>query len=146
MRGVYLFKGTTGNKVKVNFKKTVATLKEDITIQLVKGQVPDSKEEFYVSLALEQFELDYLYQYEIFDGRERKGGQVLDFLVFTTPLMTPLLVMGEYWHRNKDQEAYRIARIRTYFKGSAFDPVLLWTKDLATVDMAYETVKRELKL
>ena len=72
-------------------------------------------------------------------------GQVIDFFAYTVPLPTPIYVQGEYWHRNRGKDEYKLARAKMYFKGNAADPVELWGMDLQTPEMAYQTVKRELK-
>jgi len=66
----------------------------------IQGKSPDSWNEYYVALALEKLELPYIYQFEIFGGHLR-GGVILDFLVLTHPLSTPIFVNGLYWHKGK---------------------------------------------
>ena len=142
----YKFGTKRGKKIDVPIRKTItAVKKKKPEIYPVQGQMPDSKEEFYFALALEKLELKFIYQYEIFDGRQRAGGQIIDFFVFTPPLPTPVYIQGEYWHRDKDKDQYKIARARMYFKGNAMPPLEIWAKDLQDIDMAYATAKRELK-
>lgn len=142
----YQFGTKKGKKVDVPLRKEIQTVKKPaLVIRPVQGQMPDSKEEFYFALALERLELKFIFQFEIFDGRERRGGQVVDFLVYTAPLPTPVYINGEYWHRDRDKDEYKIARAKMYFKGNAQDPVVIWAKDLQDIDMAYATAKRELK-
>lgn len=143
---VYQFGTKKGKKVNVPLRKEIQTVKKpEIVIRPIQGQMPGSKEEFYFALALEKMELKFIYQYEIFDGRQRRGGQVVDFLVYTAPMPTPVYIQGEYWHRDRDKDQYKIARARMYFKGNAMPPIEIWGKDLQDPEMAYMTAKRELK-
>jgi len=142
----YQFGKKAGKKVSVPLRKTFEVVKKpEIKIRPIQGQMPGSKEEFYFALALEKLELKFIYQFEIYDGRQRAGGQVIDFLVYTAPMPTPVYIQGEYWHRDKDLDQYKIARARMYFKGNAMPPIEIWGKDLQTPEMAYATAKRELK-
>ncbi len=72
--------------------------KDEEIIQPVQGQIPSSKEEYWVALALERLGIAFIYQYSISGGRSVRGGQVIDFLAYTVPLPTPIFVQGEYWH------------------------------------------------
>jgi hypothetical protein len=143
----YQFGKKAGKKVSVTLRKTFEVVKKpELVIRPIQGQMPGSKEEFWFALALEKMELKFIYQYEIYDGRQRAGGQVIDFLVYTTPLPTPVYIQGEYWHRDKDKDQYKIARARMYFKGNAMPPIEVWGKDLQTPEMALATAKRVLNV
>lgn len=54
--------------------------------------------EYNVAKALEQLGLGYDFQYGINYGRERAGGSVIDFLIYTPGKKTLLDVQGRYWH------------------------------------------------
>ena len=59
-------------------------------IGLVYGKKPGSKEEWWIALALWRWGWTFGYQVSFFGGRRLKGGQVVDFMVDTVPLRTPL--------------------------------------------------------
>jgi hypothetical protein len=71
---------------------------------------------------------------------------VIDFLVFTHPLSTPVEALGDYWHGGtKDDVSYRFARIKNMMGGSAREPVAVWEHEARTISEAYKTLKRKLK-
>lgn len=84
--------------------------KPEPTIGLIQGQIPDSKNEWFVSLALdEQIEKGgiaaYMYQYAINGGRNVRGGVIIDFLVFSPFARAVFVGAGGYWHgRNRQIE------------------------------------------
>ena len=49
-------------------------------------------------------------QQEKFGGRAWRGGQVVDFVVYT-PLPIAILCQGNYWHDDPDREFNRIAAL-----------------------------------
>ena len=63
-----------------------------------------SLNEYNVALGLEALGYEYTFQVNLFGGRMELGGVVLDFLVDTVPLPTPLWVHGEYWHTGEARE------------------------------------------
>jgi hypothetical protein len=64
---------------------------------LIQGQVPMSKEEWWVSQWLDRKKLRYHYQYRVFGGKV-KNFYNLDYLVYTVPLATMLEPLGNHWH------------------------------------------------
>ena len=42
-------------------------------VQRVQGIMPDSKEEYWVALALYKLKIDFIFQYQLFGGRKYKG-------------------------------------------------------------------------
>lgn len=110
----------------------------------VKGIMPDSKEEYFTALALDKMRLDYDYQYQVEGGRQFRGGQIVDFMVWTAPLPTPIYVQGAYWHSGlqKMQDIVNVERLKSVFYGQIRDPLLVDTVYLATRDMAYATIRR----
>jgi hypothetical protein len=70
---------------------------------LIQGLVPDSAEEWRVSLSLDKYGWEYIYQASVNGGRNMRGGQVIDFLVETAPKQTALYIQGEYWHGSKQE-------------------------------------------
>jgi hypothetical protein len=119
---------------------------EQEKIGLINGQTPDSKEEWWVAKALWQLNLDFLYQFNLFGGRGVRGGQVLDFLVFTQPLSTALQIFGQYWHSGQmgSEDKFKLALLEDYFAGQATVEVL-WAADLIDMDTTLVKV-RELLL
>lgn len=79
----------------------------------IRGTQAGSKEEFWVSLALEKFEKEqgwgWDYQVPVRGGRRRRGGNVVDFLVYTPGPWTVLEPKGRYWHtgHHEDQQEMR---------------------------------------
>lgn len=104
--------------------------------------------EWRVALALDKLDIPYLFQYEIGGGRTKRGGIVLDFLAITTPLSTPIDVRGEYWHQpqHKIDDDLGLALLNHYGRGMYAEPVILWGAELQTIDQAFATVKRELRI
>ena len=110
----------------------------------IQGKSPDSWNEYYVALALEKLELPYIYQFEIFGGHLR-GGVILDFLVLTHPLSTPIFVNGLYWHKGKRAavDEYQQSIIKIAFRGEINEPVILWDNDSNSPEAALSAIRRE---
>ena len=102
---------------------------EEEQVGLVKGVMPDSKEEWWVSLALDKYDIPYMFQFEIFGGKTRRGGLIVDFVVWN-PMATPFPVYGEYWHKGEltggDKTA--LIMIADYFKVGVENIPILWVK------------------
>ena len=68
----------------------------------IRGQKAGSKDEYWVSLALDKIELQtgwgWDYQVPVYGGRRTAGGNVIDFLIYTPGRWTALDPMGRYWH------------------------------------------------
>lgn len=94
---------------------------------LIMGQRAGSVYEWRVSLALDKFGWKYYYQVSLFGGRAMRGGQVMDFLVQTLPLPTPLYVYGEYWHGGKQEERDKLMQhlLTGMMHGSINEPVII---------------------
>jgi CobQ-like glutamine amidotransferase family enzyme len=73
-----------------------------------------------------------------------RGGTVIDFLVQTAPLQTPLYVMGEYFHGTIQAERDRLTMLLLSgtFHGIYNQPVVLLGADLQTQDASDEAVLR----
>jgi len=102
--------------------------------------------EWRVALALEKLHLHYIYQYALMGGRTTRGGIVLDFLVLTQPLSTPLDVRGEYWHQPKHRIEDDLGLALAMSRGRFAEPVIIYGGQLQTVEQAYAVVKRELRV
>jgi len=74
-------------------------------IGLIYGVRPDSVEEWRVAVALWNLGREFDFQVPFFGGHE-VGGFIVDFVVYNG-LDIPLEVIGEYWHRNVDEERHR---------------------------------------
>lgn len=117
-------------------------------VKPVQGIMPDSKEEYWVALALWKLHIDFVFQYQLFGGRKYKGGQVVDFWVYTMPLPTPLLVQGWYFHyataERASQSKLNIMYLESRLNGKAMKPVEVFDTEMPTPDDAYVVVKRKL--
>jgi hypothetical protein len=112
---------------------------------IIQGKVCTSTGELNVATSLEKYGWEFFYQLPLFGGRQQSGGFVVDFLVYTIPLETPLSVKGEYWHRGEqsDRDALLVALLETRFHGR-YRPMLevMW----ADVDTPEESDHTILKL
>ena len=119
-------------------------------IKPVQGMIPDSKEEYWVALALYKLKLDFEFQYQLFGGRKYKGGQVIDFWVFTNPLPTPIFVQGWYFHyataEKTAQTRLNLMYLKSRLMGKAKEPVEILDTEIPTPDDAFLVVKRKLKM
>jgi len=75
----------------------------DEIIGIIQGQAPRSKEEWRVGQALDKYGWEYIYQYDVLGGKRLRGGQVIDFLVYTVPKPTALYIEGRYYHGSKGE-------------------------------------------
>jgi hypothetical protein len=105
-----------------------------------------SSNEYNVAQALENLGYDFQFQLSIAGGRSLAFGIVLDFLVETAPLPTPLWVHGEYWHqgdrRKRDLEQMEV--VKQYMEGGILEPVEIWGMESETVAMATTALRRKL--
>ena len=131
------------SKIRVRAPNYSYAPEEEGLIGEIQGQTPGSTEEWRVAKALWRFEIPFIYQFEIFDSSVR-GGIVLDFLVRTRPLSTPLEVYGRYWHRGErsSEERLRDAIIADYFRGKSLPLLIFFAADLQDQDMADAKVRR----
>ena len=117
-------------------------------VQRVQGIMPDSKEEYWVALALYKLKIDFVFQYQLFGGRKYKGGQVIDFWVYTMPLPTPIFVQGWYFHYSTAEKASKsklnLMYLESRLSGKAMKPVEILDIEIPTPDDAYIVVKRKL--
>ena len=123
--------------------RTGATLADEV-VGLIQGQEPGSVQEWRVAQALLRFKIRFEYQFEIFDSSVR-GGIVLDFLVKTRPLSTPLEVYGKYWHKGErsSKERLRDVIIEDYFRGKSQPLLIYFAADLQNQEMADAKIRRE---
>lgn len=102
--------------------------------------------EWRVAVVLERLGLDYIYQYALGGGRTKRGGIVLDFKVWTTPLPTPLDIRGDYWHQPKQRIEDDLGLALALSRDRYAEPVIIYGGELQTVEQAYSTVKREMRV
>jgi hypothetical protein len=102
--------------------------------------------EYNTAQALTNEGLDFLFQVSYFGGHALPGGIVLDFLVFTKPLYTPLMVNGDYWHSGQRRaiDEFQIIQINYMLAGQAREVVEFWGIDCATYPAALASVRREI--
>ena len=117
----------------------------DTQAYTVRGKKASSYEYNFAN-ALDYWRLDFLFQIDYWGGRSTLGGMVLDFLVYTVPLPTPVWVNGEYWHRlgRKQLDFLQQSLITVLFQGRVNPPLVLWGKDVGTFEDAKSTVRRKL--
>lgn len=101
-----------------------------------------SSYEYNVALALWKFQLTFYFQFPLAGGRRVAGGMVLDFYVETRPLPTPILVNGDFWHRNPAKEALYTAMVENYFQGKARPVVTFWGEDASTPEAAVRSMRK----
>jgi len=79
----------------------------------------------------------FTYQAVVNRGRQVRGGQVLDFLVYTPGLPTAVYVNGEYWHSSGSTYEDEI-KIHTLMEmySSQIKIKILWGRDLESVSQA----------
>jgi hypothetical protein len=111
----------------------------------VHGIKVDSVEEYNVAQALDKMKLEYAYQ-KYLGASEERGTFIIDFLVYTVPKPTPLLVHGEYWHTGKyaAETALKEAMINARMRGTWRDIVIIWENECQSVDDAYYALQKKL--
>lgn len=81
----------------------------------IRGQKAGSKDEYWVSLALdkiqEQTGWNWDYQVPVNGGRNVRGGNVIDFLIYTPGKYTMLDPKGRYWHTGIHEDQYEMQRV-----------------------------------
>lgn len=109
---------------------------------LIQGQTPGSREEWRVSIALSKLGYQYDYQYSMFGGR-LTGGTIIDFMVKTEPLSTPLYVNGAYWHKKDDfKQKLQIQKIKRL--GYYRTPRIIWDYEMPDMQSTIKMVKERM--
>lgn len=101
-----------------------------------------SSYEYNFAMALQNFNLEFLFQVEYWGGKSRLGGLLLDFMVFTKPLNTPVFVNGDYWHGGQRKELDLVQQALLSKIPSLREPVVLWGQDTATYEDAVAAVRK----
>jgi len=112
----------------------------------LQGKPIGSSHEWRFALALMYYDLDFVYQMDIAGGRTRRGGMVLDFMVFTKPLYTPVNIVGAYWHtgQTKLEDDLRKNTIMNEMRGMIKEPVDVYDYEIPTLDAAKQIVRQEM--
>ena len=111
---------------------------------LINGQVPGSTLEWRVAKALWRLGWTFAYQVSVAGGRTRRGGQVVDFLVYTPVVPTPVFVQGSYWHGGAAESEDRLKQALLQRQTGWAEPVIVWDYELMDDEMAYQTMLRVL--
>lgn len=75
-------------------------------------------------------------QTPILGGRNTRGGQVIDFVLYR-PSPLPIEANGNYWHR--DAEAEYLATVEAWGEFGV-EPVIIWGSEAENDDMALAVV------
>lgn len=147
---VFQFSKKRTKKVELKTKKATDfqfDKPKEVEIKEIQGIMPDSKEEYFVAIALRRLGFDFIYQYRIGGGRLFRGGQVIDFLVFTVPQPTPIFVQGEYWHagRRNAETVFRVLEAERMLAGQARKPIEIWDYEVPDPEAAFQLLKRKLR-
>lgn len=94
--------------------------------------------EYNVGLALDEFNITYVFQMSIDGGRQQAFGIVLDFLLDTVPFPTPLWVHGEHWHigARRQKDIYQQNLVNDYMRGAVGAPIEIWGGESGSLEMA----------
>lgn len=112
----------------------------------IRGQKAESKDEYWVSLALEKIEeatgWGWEYQVPVYGGRMR-GGNVIDFLVYTPGRWTMLEPMGRYWHTGANEDRSQMEKVARRKKWI----LIAWfTDETPTRDSVLTMLRREMNV
>ena len=112
------------------------------------GKAIGSVEEWRWILAALYYKVDFDYQVDIAGGRNIAGGLVLDFMMYTLPLKTPVSIKGKYWHsgRTEVEDLIRESTLAERYKGEIFPLVSIYSDDLPDLDTAKEVFRRTIAL
>jgi hypothetical protein len=119
---------------------------DDEQIGLIQGQVPDSKEEWWISKALDRLGVSYTYQYPVEGGRVR-GGKLVDFVVDTVPLKTMIEPEGNHWHTGElgSDDKKRDADVENAMQDFCRIPIVkLYIPDMIDEDAVYNMLQQVL--
>lgn len=111
----------------------------------VQGIMPDSKEEYWCALALYRLHINFTFQKHVMGGRTGRGGQVVDFWVYTVPKPTPIYIQGDYWHYAKGRgyiSQLNIAKLKSYYGQSIAEPVEILTSTTPDPEAMYREVRK----
>jgi hypothetical protein len=111
----------------------------------IRGIQADSKDEYWVALALGIIEKitgwGWDYQKEVFGGRMRRGGNVVDFLVYTPGRWTILDPMGRYWHTGSREDQ---SQMKDVARKKNWRLIAWFTDETPTRESVLSFLRREL--
>ena len=109
---------------------------------LIQGMMPDSKEEWWVAQALWKYKVPFQFQFQLFGGRSRRGGLIVDFVVWN-PMMTPFPIHGNYWHKGELSGGDKTAliAIADYFNMGVENIPVLWGSDAQSKEDVFAFVR-----
>ena len=113
-----------------------------MTTATIQGVPVGSQNELNTAQALYELKLTFDYQVN-FGGGRVLGGQVIDFVVHTKPLPTPVFVQGSYWHGGKKAMESRLKmwQVEAKTRGYWAKPVELTEEETSTLEQAKEAIK-----
>jgi len=111
---------------------------------LIQGKMAMSIEEWRVAVALWKYKVEFVYQVGIGGGYSRRGGQVVDFLVFN-PFPEPWQVFGEYWHESElnSEERFKLEILARIWNRKVV--ILFAKRDLPSQEQADASVRDKLR-
>lgn len=146
----FRFGKTRKRKVKTDQKKPRAQEIKDPKEEppfYVKGQEAASKDEYWMSLALEKVEAEtgwgWAYQVPVYGGRRLRGGQVVDFILYTPGKWTVIDVRGKYWHTGHHEDS---RDIETVCRKKGWNLIWWFTDETPSKEMVYQRLRKELHL
>lgn len=113
---------------------------------IIQGQIPDSIQEWWISLAGNRIKIPYTYQYPVNGGGVR-GGYKVDFVFMTVPLATMVEAKGNHWHTGElaKDDLKREADIEEAMRDWCKTPIVnLWIPDLMDPETVYQKLRKEL--
>ena len=110
----------------------------------VQGRAATSYE-YNAAYALGKVGIPYLFQFQFFGGRRVRGGLVVDFLVLTRPLSTPLYINGNFWHSGQQaaEDKYQQVLLFAAARGELNRAVEWFDPDCATKEQALAAARRD---
>lgn len=108
-------------------------------LPLIQGHRADSIQEVWLSQALENFGIEYIFQFEVAGGLRLRGGLIVDFML-THPKLIPLEYYGDYWHEEEmaGEDLLRIKQLEQLY-GRV---LILWEHEANTREQIFTWVKK----
>ncbi len=118
---------------------------EDRPPFFIRGIKAGSKEEYWCSLALDLIEKQtgwgWDYQVPVNGGRTVRGGNVIDFLIYTPGRWTMLDPKGRYWHTGIHEDQNQMQNVARKKKWRLIE---WFTDETPTRDSVYQFLRKEL--
>lgn len=141
-----IYKFPSKRSARPRLDKPISETPAEEPMGLIQGQVPDSKEEWWIAKALNRLGISYTYQYPVQGGRAR-GGYLVDFVVNTVPLATMIEPVGNHWHTGElgSDDLKRQADVEAVMQSFCRIPIVnLWIPDLLDEETVFQKLQREL--